>query len=129
MTGGCFCGSVRYAVNGPLRDILVCHCSRCRRVHSHVAAYSACARSDLELLRDEHLRWYRFSGRERGFCAECGASLFWSADGRDTISIAAGSLDEPTGLTIMAHIYTRDHADYYEVEGAGERFPGALPAS
>ena len=38
-----------YAVHGPLRDVVVCHCSRCRRTHGHVAAYAACARADLEL--------------------------------------------------------------------------------
>jgi hypothetical protein len=127
--GGCLCGAVRYEVTGPLRDVVVCHCSRCLRSHGHAAAYSACARSDLAIVRDESLRWYEADDRSRGFCARCGASLFWSAAGRDTISIAAGTLDQPTGLRTVAHIYTRDHADYYEIAGPGERYPGALPAS
>jgi hypothetical protein len=126
--GGCLCGAVRYELTGPLRDVVVCHCSRCLRTHGHAAAYSACARSQLVLVRDDGLRWYEAGGRSRGFCGECGASLFWSAEGRDTISIAAGTLDQPTGLKTVAHIYTRDHADYYEIEGAAERFPGALPS-
>ena len=95
---------------------------------AHAAAYSSSARSDLVLVRDDGLRWYEADGRARGFCGECGASLFWSADGRATISIAAGTLDQPTGLKTVAHIYTRDHADYYEIEGTAKRFPGALPA-
>ena len=128
-TGGCLCGAVRYAVAGPLRDVVVCHCSRCLRTHGHAAAYAACARSDLALVDDAGLRWYEADGRARGFCSECGASIFWSADGRDPISIAAGTLDRPTGLKTVAHIHTRDHADYYEIAGPGERFPGALPTS
>jgi hypothetical protein len=125
--GGCLCGGVRYEVTGPLRDVVVCHCSRCLRSHGHAAAYSACARDDLALVRDGTLRWYEADGRARGFCSECGASLFWSADGRPTISIAAGSLDQPTGLRTVAHIYTSDRADYYEIAGPGERHPGPLP--
>jgi hypothetical protein len=125
--GGCLCGGVRYEVTGPLRDVVVCHCSRCLRTHGHVAAYSACARDDLALVRDGTLRWYEADGRARGFCSECGASLFWSAGGRPTISIAAGSLDQPTGLRTIAHIYTSGHADYYEIAGPGERHPGPLP--
>jgi hypothetical protein len=126
-SGGCLCGAVRYEVNGPLRDVVVCHCSRCLRTHGHAAAYSSCARSDLTLVRDAQLRWYEADGRARGFCGTCGASLFWSAAGRDSISIAAGTLDQPTGLKTIAHIHTRDHADYYEIEGEGERFADGLP--
>ena len=126
--GGCLCGAVRYEVTGPLRDVVICHCGRCRRTHGHAAAYSACAEPDLVLARDDGLRWYEADGRARGFCARCGASLFWRAEGRGTISVAAGTLDQPTGLKIVAHIYTRDHADYYSIDGPGERHPGALPA-
>jgi hypothetical protein len=125
-SGGCLCGGVRYEVRGPLRDVVWCHCRRCLRTHGHAAAYTACARSHLALVRDETLRWYEADDRGRGFCCRCGASVLWSAEGRDTISIAAGTLDQPTGLRTIAHIYTRDLADYYEIAGPGERFPGPL---
>ena len=127
MTGGCLCGGVRYEVTGTLRHVVVCHCSRCLRTHGHAAAYSACARDDLVLVRDGTLRWYEADGRARGFCSHCGASLFWHAHGRPAISIAAGTLDQPTGLRTIAHIHTRDHADYYVIDGPGERHPGSLP--
>jgi hypothetical protein len=126
-TGRCLCGGVRYEVTGPLRDVVICHCGRCLRTHGHAAAYAACARSDLLLVRDERLRWYEADDRARGFCARCGASLFWRAAGRETVSIAAGTLDRPTGLKTIAHIYTRDLADYYSIDGEGERFAGELP--
>ena len=125
--GGCLCGGVRYEVRGPLRDVVVCHCSRCLRTHGHAAAYSACALDDLALVRDGTLRWYEALGRARGFCESCGACLFWRAEGRPTISIAAGTLDRPTGLRTVAHIHTADHSDYYEISGPGERHPGPLP--
>ena len=126
-SGGCLCGGVRYQVSGPLRDVVWCHCGRCLRTHGHAAAYSACAHADLALVREETLRWYEADDRARGFCSRCGGSLFWRAEGRDTISIAAGTLDRPTGLRTVAHIYTRDHADYYEIAGPGERFSGGRP--
>jgi hypothetical protein len=125
-TGGCLCGGVRYEVTGPLRDVVMCHCSRCLRTHGHAAAYSACARADLVLVREQTLRWYEADDRARGFCGSCGASLFWSAAGRGKISIAAGTLDGPTRLKTVAHIYTRDRADYYEICDGAERYPAEL---
>ena len=44
----------------------------------------------------------------------CGSRLFWDR-GRATISIAAGSVDEPTGLTTSHHIYTASAGDWYDV--------------
>src|SRR5947208_12931183 len=87
-SGGCLCGSVRYEVRGPLRDVLLCHCVECRRWHGHVSASTAARREDLVLLSDADLRWVerpRSDARaRRGFCTACGASLFWDAPDRDT---------------------------------------------
>jgi hypothetical protein len=125
--GACLCGGVRYEVSGPLRDVVLCHCSRCRRSHGHVAAYTACAASDLNIIDPGWLRWYEADGRSRGFCGRCGASLFWRAADRPTISIAAGTLAEPTGLRTMAQIYTASPGDYYELHDDGHRYPESLP--
>lgn len=114
-TGGCLCGAVRYRVTGPLRDVEVCHCSRCRRTHGHVGAYTEAPLSALTLTAERGLRWYIADGRERGFCSECGASVLWHRSGHDRISIAAGTLDPPTGLRTTHHIFTDSRGDYYEI--------------
>lgn len=111
-TGHCLCGGVRYELRGPLRDVIICHCSRCRRTHGHVGAYTSVPEPSLTLVADGTLRWYVADERERGFCGRCGASLFWRVTGADRVSIAAGTLDQPTGLRTIRHIYTEDAADY-----------------
>jgi hypothetical protein len=126
-SGGCLCGGVRYEVDGPLRGVVVCHCERCRRTHGHTGAYTACANEDLVLIAAGGLCWYEADGRARGFCGGCGASLFWHRDGEDTTSIAAGTLDPPTGLHTIAHIHVADRGDYYVIEGDAERHQGGLP--
>lgn len=125
--GGCLCGGVRYEVTGPLRDVVVCHCSRCRRTHGHASAYTKCAASDLVLIEVNTLRWYEADGRRRGFCAQCGASVLWRATDDATVSIAAGTLCEPTGLRTIAQIFTAEPGDYYELLGEGEHYPAGLP--
>jgi hypothetical protein len=122
-TGRCLCGAVRYEVHGPLRDVLLCHCAECRRWSGHYFAATSARREDVVLLESGALRWIPSpeseSDARRGFCGECGSSLFWDAPGRDTISIAAGSLDEPTGLESLAHVYAGQAGDYYALPDDG----------
>jgi hypothetical protein len=115
-TGGCLCGAVRYETTGELRGVVLCHCAMCRRTHGHFAAYTAARKSAFRLVESRGLKWYASSARaRRGFCGECGASLFWDADDRDTISLAAGTLDAPTGLATILQIHTASAGDYYEL--------------
>jgi len=69
------------------------------------------------------LKWYQSSEEaRRGFCQECGANVFWeSLD--DLVSIAAGTIDEPTGLKTLRHIFVADKGDYYEIEDGLEHLP------
>ena len=115
--GGCLCGGVRYEVAGPLRDVVLCHCAMCRKTHGHVGAYTATPKDALRLVETRTLRWYASSDfARRGFCCECGASLFWEATGRRTISIAAGTLDAPTGLKTALQIHVASAGDYYDID-------------
>jgi hypothetical protein len=122
-SGGCLCGSVRYEVRGPLRDVLVCHCVECRRWHGHVSASTAARKEDLVLIEARGLRWVQSPRSDararRGFCGECGSSLFWDAPARETVSIAAGTLDGPTGLRVVGHWFTSRAGDYYEMPQDG----------
>jgi hypothetical protein len=122
-TGRCLCGAVRYEVRGPLRDVLLCHCIECRRAHGSVGAYSATKVEDLVLVSDDALRWVDSPESDhdarRGFCAECGSSLFWQGAGLERIGIAAGTLDRPTALRVAAHIYTHQAGDWDELPEDG----------
>jgi hypothetical protein len=122
-TGRCLCGAVRYEVRGKLRDVLICHCIECRRWHGHFSASTAARRDDVVLIEDRGLRWIQSpdseAGARRGFCAECGSSLFWDPPNRPTVSIAAGTLDGDTGLRVIAHWYVSQAGDYYELPSDG----------
>lgn len=115
--GGCLCGGVRYRVTGELRDATACHCMQCRKTTGHYGVFSACRNENLTFESDESLAWYESSpGVRRGFCCQCGSTLFWDDRSRDYIAVAAGSLNKPTGITLIKHIYVADKGDYYRVE-------------
>jgi hypothetical protein len=48
-------------VRGPLRPVVDCHCSQCRRTSGHFAAFTATRPEDLVLIESGGLRWYRSS--------------------------------------------------------------------
>jgi hypothetical protein len=125
--GGCLCGAVRYEVHGKLREVVNCHCGQCRKFHGHFAAYSNAAVRDLALSGRANLKWFRSSSfARRGFCKRCGSSLFWQRLKSPTISIAAGTLDAPTGLKTVRHIFVKDVGDYYKIADRLERLPGTM---
>jgi hypothetical protein len=111
-SGRCLCGAVRYVVNGPLRDVIVCHCVECRRWAGGAWPATAVHREQLELRGEADVRWEpspdSATSARRGTCAVCGSSMFWEAPGRATVSIGAGTLDDATGLELAAHIYVAD---------------------
>lgn len=53
VSGSCLCGQVRYEVRGALRNVINCHCNKCRRMHGHVAAYASVRREDLILTKQD----------------------------------------------------------------------------
>lgn len=115
-TGGCLCGAVRYQIKGELRSVSNCHCSQCRKTHGHYGAYSAAPEKAISFMEERGLKWFQSSDiARRGFCCECGASLFYDPLPKDYIAIAAGTLDGPTGLKTAEHIFTDDKGDYYEL--------------
>ena len=128
--GGCLCGAVRYRVHGPLRGIHLCHCGQCRRVHGHLGAYTSAARADMDVEGADALRWFATPARgRRGFCGTCGSSLFFEPAGEDRLAIAAGSLDQPSGLEVLGHEHVADQADYVRIDDGLPAFPGDFGAT
>ncbi|MBK7859848.1 MAG: GFA family protein [Archangiaceae bacterium] len=120
MTGACACGAVRYEVTGEATKVTYCHCSKCRRWHGHIGAYSAVDRAGFRLIEQRGLKWHAVNPTvKRGFCGECGSSLFWDEDRDAKMGFCPGTLDEPTGLESKAHIYVASKGDYYPLADDG----------
>ncbi|MEM7125763.1 MAG: GFA family protein [Chloroflexota bacterium] len=122
-SGRCDCGSVRYVTTSELRPVVNCHCGQCRRTSGHFVAATAAKRDTLEITESLGLTWYKSSDfARRGFCRYCGSSLFWERTQPESemISIMAGTLDTPTGLSTALNIFVEDAGDYYAMD---ERIP------
>ncbi|SFI77402.1 GFA family protein [Celeribacter neptunius] len=115
ITGRCECGKVAFELPKVRDSVTVCHCSQCRRSSGHLWASTHAPFNSLTFTRDEGLTWYASSDfAKRGFCRTCGSSLFYRMNDEDGIGIAAGCLDDTTGLHIGKHIFVEDKGAYYE---------------
>jgi hypothetical protein len=117
-TGSCMCGAVAFEIHGPMQDMLACHCIQCRKQTGNYWTSSRMADADLKFTQDQGLKWFASSGdATRGFCKECGSTLFYKRNGSTETSICVGSIDGKTGLKLAGHIYCDSAGDYYAITG------------
>ncbi|MBL4620733.1 MAG: GFA family protein [Marinicaulis sp.] len=121
LTGKCLCGGGAFSFpQEDLKSADACHCSQCRRWSGYLWGSINAPFDAVTFTNRRTLKWYRASDyARRGFCAECGASLFWHGDKlddhKDRIAIALGALDAPTDIKIAEHIFVVDKGDYYDI--------------
>ncbi|WP_417425615.1 GFA family protein [Hoeflea sp.] len=115
-TGRCNCGAVTFRTTGPLREVVACHCSQCRRQSGLYFAATNVPDDNIEIAGEANITWYQASDvAKRGFCTTCGSALFWKHQADKHISVLAGAFDQPTGLAITKHIFCADKGDFYEI--------------
>ena len=117
VTGSCLCGKVSLEIAAFSRDVVACHCQQCRKQTGTFVSAASVDDANLHITGAANIKWYAASdSARRGFCAECGSLLFWKRNDSDSTSVMAGSLDAPTGLKLICHIYTADKGDYYTID-------------
>ncbi|MBD8530323.1 MULTISPECIES: GFA family protein [unclassified Massilia] len=114
LQGGCFCGAVRYVVDGEPFNSTLCHCSDCRRSAGAPAVAWFSARMEQVRFTKGNPATYRSSEQVlRGFCAACGTTLSYQ-DGRqpDEIDIATASLDDPEAAAPRDHTFAGERLSW-----------------
>src|ERR1700722_8810492 len=94
LTGGCFCGLVRYEIRAPLSAARSCHCSRCRKAFSGASsAYAQVERGAFAWVAGETAiaRYESSPGWGWCFCARCGSTLCGTHEG-EIPGVAPGSI-------------------------------------
>ena len=56
--GGCLCGKVQFEIAGEPRDIVNCHCSKCRKFHGNYGAYTSVKVENLNIIQQKSLNWF-----------------------------------------------------------------------
>ena len=97
LTGGCFCGRVRYEVRAAPFNATLCHCADCRRVTGAPAvAWFSVHPRDFVMRGAPPRRATSSPGVVRAFCDTCGTALTYArADLPDEVDVTTSSLDAP----------------------------------
>ena len=127
--GSCLCGAVRFTTNGPLRGVVFCHCSQCRKQTGYCYAATNVAVDKLGAEGADGVggsdAWFL---ARRGFCRTCGSALFWKPREGAYTSVLAGLFDPPSGLEGECHIFVADKGDFYEIADELPQFEQSTPA-
>ena len=105
LTGGCFCGRVRYeAAASPFHET-ICHCADCRRIVGAAAvAWFTVPRAALHFTAETPAGFRSSRCVTRRFCATCGTSLTYERDDLpEEIDVTIASLDDPNGVPPKDH--------------------------
>ncbi len=81
--GACLCGSVKFSVQPPSLFCAHCHCSYCQAAHGAAFVTWVGAAEERFQLDDpgDRLVWHQSSEQSRrGFCGQCGSTLFFASD-------------------------------------------------
>ena len=115
-TGQCECGAVKYEAEEISETASFCHCSQCRRLSGHYWSAVMAPLSKFKLTQNRGLKWFQSSDwAKRGFCGECGSSMFYQMQSEDQINIASGTLDDASGVKPGKHIFCKDKGGYYDI--------------
>ena len=117
MTGGCFCGAVRFEVEGPEKFACFCHCHSCQHAAgAPVVAWATYARETFHVTSGELHTYSSSPGVTRGICAACGTLISYEhADRPGEIDLTLNSLDNPAAPVLKAHIWTEDKAPWLAI--------------
>jgi hypothetical protein len=127
LEGGCFCGQVRYEVDGVPFNSTVCHCSDCRRIAAApVVAWFTARLSDFRFTADQPSRFASSEKVIRSFCPTCGTPLTYQNQGLpDEIDVSTCSLDNPVLLPPQDHVLTAEKLSWIQISDGLPQYSGS----
>lgn len=123
--GECFCGAIRYKIDGELTNARACHCSRCRKAFSGASsAYAELSDpgSFTWVAGENNLQCYTSQeGWGLAFCKTCGTTLCGTHLGR-VHGVTLGSVNGDPGVEITAHIFVGSKAPWDHICGSAPQY-------
>ena len=117
ITGGCYCGAIRFQASGQPMHQANCHCANCRRAAGAQAVAWITVESSVFAFEKGTPKKYRTdTGAWRTFCDLCGTSLTYENDARpNEIDITTGSLDRPEDFPPTEDVFPEEKLPWVDL--------------
>lgn len=129
ITGGCFCGQVRFTIKGEPVGARMCWCRDCQRIASGSATVNVLFPEEAVTYQGEitTLRRTAESGNtvERGFCPKCGSQMYSrtvTPQGMP-MRVRAGTLDDPELIAPQSIIWASSAPSWASLDPELPQFP------
>ena len=123
-SGACLCGAVAFRIDGPLQQVVVCHCGMCRR-WAGGPLFAAMAQS-VAIEGQDNVQAYSSSDwAERAFCKNCGSGLYYRFKPQDMYILNVGLFDDADAFKLAGEIYIDSKPKGYDFAGDHERLTEA----
>jgi len=120
-TGSCLCGQATFSAEARPR-LQACHCSMCRKRVGGPFMAVPCDKAEFS---GSVKRYESSEGFERGFCRECGSSLYFHPKGSGLHGIPIGLFDDQTGLPFLTEFFIDQKPDCYAFSNDTKKMTGA----
>jgi len=135
-TASCLCRAVQFNIHGELAPIQVCHCGKCRKAQGGpIVTVIPVNESAIEWIAGrESLKAFESSpGKERVFCANCGAPVFSRRTGQSdgqpgVLRIRAGLIDGDLPVQPVSHAFVGEACNWWPIDDELPKYDGARPA-
>ncbi|MGJ9419952.1 GFA family protein [Massilia sp. CMS3.1] len=125
LQGGCYCGAVRYVVEGDVFHGTFCHCSDCRKITGAPAvAWFSVHKEQMRFSTGNPATFRSSEHVLRGFCATCSTTLTFQDDHYPgEIDIATASLDDPEAVPPRDHTFLRERLSWMRTDDGLPAYP------
>ena len=117
-SGYCACGAVNFIVKAP-DTYGACHCEMCRRWCGGLWMGVVCA--EVIEIYGPVQEWKSSNIASRGFCKECGSSVWHKPKQSENFTFGQGLFDDQKGWTLSREICADDQPDHYALADKGQK--------
>lgn len=124
LTGQCLCGAVTVSITPEKKQVGACHCSQCRAWNTGPMFAIDCGQN-IKIEGQAFVKHYRSSEwAQRGFCSECGSSLYYHLLQQDSYMVSGGLFKALPEFVMHQEIFVEEQPHFYHFGETTTRLTG-----
>jgi hypothetical protein len=117
--GGCLCGEIYFEITGEIKNIIYCHCSKCRKAQgSAFATNGNLEEKYFNIIRgeDKLTEYNTGQGQYKYFCKNCGSPIMSKNNSKlGVVRFRLGTIETEIKEKPEAHIFVSSKANWEEI--------------